>query len=120
MTKKEEVGLIIKTMRLSRNLTQQQLADKLGQTQSSITMYETGRRVPDLETLEALADIFNVSLDDFSPQEDGKSGYTVHVKTNDARILVEGFEKFPESARKTMMDMFYMYSAKYTKGNDDT
>lgn len=62
MDKAKLIGLRIKTMRLSRKMTQADLANLLGQSASSITMYETGRRSPDYETLEALADIFNVSL----------------------------------------------------------
>ena len=49
-------------MRMSRKMTQADLAKAINQSQSSITMYETGRREPDFETLEALADVFNVPL----------------------------------------------------------
>ena len=62
MGKREEIGLRIRTMRKSRNMTQEDLAKAIDQSASSITMYETGRREPDLETLEALADVFNVTL----------------------------------------------------------
>ena len=43
-------------------MTQADLAKAINQSQSSITMYETGRREPDFETLESLADVFNVPL----------------------------------------------------------
>lgn len=56
------IGQRIKTMRLSRGMTQADLARAINQSQSSITMYETGRREPDFETLEAFADVFNVPL----------------------------------------------------------
>ncbi len=62
MEKKQLIGLRIKTMRQSRKMTQADLAKAINQSQSSITMYETGRREPDFETLEALADVFNVPL----------------------------------------------------------
>lgn len=62
MTRNELIGLRIKTMRQSRRMTQADLAKAIDQSPSSITMYETGRRRPDFETLEALADVFNVSL----------------------------------------------------------
>lgn len=62
MGKREEIGLRIRTMRKSRNMTQEDLAKAIDQSASSITMYETGRREPDLETLAALADVFNVTL----------------------------------------------------------
>lgn len=72
MAKREELGVRIRTMRRSRGMTQEDLAKAIGQSASSITMYETGRREPDLETIEALADVFNVSLfsllDDYDKQ----------------------------------------------------
>lgn len=73
MEKKQEVGMMIKAMRLSRGLTQAEVARMIHQSPSSITMYETGRREPDFETLEALADIFNVPLSTLIEPQDGKS-----------------------------------------------
>ena len=71
MSGKISLGQRIKTMRLSRGMTQADLARAIDQSQSSITMYETGRRDPDYETLEALADVFNVPLSSFF--DDGSS-----------------------------------------------
>lgn len=72
MGAKKDLGLKIRTMRLSREMTQADLAKSIGQSASSITMYETGRREPDFETLEALADVFNVPLDTFFTSEHRK------------------------------------------------
>lgn len=44
-------------------MSQQELAEKSGCSRSAIGMYETGKREPDLETLEIFADIFNVDMD---------------------------------------------------------
>ncbi len=43
--------------------SQTELADKLKISRSAIGMYESGKREPDFETLEALADTFNVNMD---------------------------------------------------------
>lgn len=50
-------------LREERRLTQKELAEKLGFSPSTISMYETGKREPDFETLEVIADYFNVSMD---------------------------------------------------------
>ena len=65
MGNKEDLGIKIRTMRQARGLTQTQLAELIGQSQSSITMYETGRREPELDVIEAMADVFNVPLTAF-------------------------------------------------------
>ena len=54
---------IIKSLRIERGITQEQLAALLKVSRSTIGMYETGSREPDFETLEAIADIFNVDMD---------------------------------------------------------
>lgn len=50
-------------LRRRENLSQKELAEKAGVSRSTIGMYEAGEREPSFETLEALADIFNVNMD---------------------------------------------------------
>ena len=52
-----------KELRSSRKLSQQELANKLGTSKSSVNMYERGEREPSLEMLECIADFFNVDMD---------------------------------------------------------
>ena len=54
---------ILKMLRNEKNMSQQELADALGISKSSINMYERGERQPNFETLEAIADYFNVDID---------------------------------------------------------
>ena len=54
---------ILKLLRNERNMSQQELADALGISKSSINMYERGERQPNFEILETIADYFNVDID---------------------------------------------------------
>ena len=54
---------VFRKLRLAAGLTQDELAKKLGISRSRIGMYETGKREPDYETLELIADFFNVDTD---------------------------------------------------------
>lgn len=56
----KEIGEMIKTRRLARGMTQGQLAEAAGVSESTIAMYEQGRRKPKDHIVEALADVFNV------------------------------------------------------------
>lgn len=56
-------GSILKNLRTSRGITQGELATMLDVSRSTVGMYETGGREPDFETMEAIADIFNVDMD---------------------------------------------------------
>lgn len=53
----------LKLLRRESGLSQQDFAKQLGTSKSSINMYERGEREPSLETLEAIADYFNVDMD---------------------------------------------------------
>lgn len=53
---------MLKYFRMREHLSQSELADKLGVSASRISMYEVGKREPDFETEEKIADFFNTDL----------------------------------------------------------
>lgn len=53
---------MLKYLRQRKHLSQLELAKKLGISKSAISMYEVGKREPDFETLEVIADFFNVDM----------------------------------------------------------
>ena len=50
-------------LRKKYDMSQSELAEKLGVTQQTISKYENGSREPDTETLKLLSSIFDVSID---------------------------------------------------------
>ena len=58
-----DFGNTLITLRLKKNMTQAQLAQKLGLTKSVISAYETGLRLPSYDILIHIARIYNVSTD---------------------------------------------------------
>ncbi len=57
------IGLRIKSLRKKENLTQKQLAEKIGVSQRMIGYYESEERFPPHDVLSKLADCFSVSAD---------------------------------------------------------
>ena len=53
----------LRNLRMEHNLTQADIAKKLGISRSTIAMYERGEREPGLEMIETIADFFNTDLD---------------------------------------------------------
>lgn len=56
-------NFVLKNLRIAKDLTQEQLAKELNVSRSTIGMYENASREPDYETLEKIADYFNVDID---------------------------------------------------------
>jgi len=54
----------LRALRLSKGLSQQQLADVIGTTQQSINKYENHSTEPDIDTLIRLADFFEITVDE--------------------------------------------------------
>lgn len=71
----EEYAVRIKKLRKEKDLTQQDLADALGITKSAVSMYERGRRRPNFEVADAMADFFNVSIGYISGSSDLRGSY---------------------------------------------
>ena len=58
-----DFGNRLKTLRLKENMTQAELARRLGLTKSVISAYETELRQPSYDVLIHIAKIYNVSTD---------------------------------------------------------
>ena len=54
----------LKMLRKENNLTQKQVAEKLGVVESCYANWEQGRTEPNIETLRKLSKILNVSIDE--------------------------------------------------------
>lgn len=65
---------MLKYFRERKGMTQSELARAIGVSQGAIGMYETGKREPDFETEEAIADFFNVSLSVLRGRSDEEPG----------------------------------------------
>ncbi|MCR2049999.1 helix-turn-helix domain-containing protein [Acetatifactor muris] len=60
-------GESIKQIRKEKGLTQKQLGEKLGISQSAIGQFESNKANPKMETIQKIADALNVSLNDLVP-----------------------------------------------------
>ena len=74
----------IKELRISRHLNQIQLAEKINYTSKAISKWENEDVLPDIVTLNMLAEFFNVTVDDLISNKSAVK--KSHKKTN--RILI--------------------------------
>lgn len=57
-----KIGRFIKELRKERGLTQEQLAEQFGVSRRTVSRWETGSNLPDLDILVEMSDYFSVSL----------------------------------------------------------
>lgn len=57
------IGNNIKQLRLRKNLTQDQVAEKLGVSYQAVSKWENNANTPDIALLPEIADLFGVSID---------------------------------------------------------
>lgn len=60
----KEMGSFLQSLRKSKGLTQQELADMLNVSNKTVSKWENGLGIPEMSTLLLLADLYEVSVDD--------------------------------------------------------
>ncbi len=73
-----KIGKFIATLRKEKDLTQEQLGEKLGVTNKTISRWENGNYMPDIEMLSLLSKEFDVSINELISGE---------------RLLLDDFKK---------------------------
>ena len=72
-TETEEAKMLnekIKALRKAHNMTQEEMADRICVSRQAITKWETGLGTPDISNLEALARLFDVSIDQLLSEDE--------------------------------------------------
>ena len=92
------------SLRKLNDLSQEELADRLQVSRQTLSKYETGESLPDIERCKQLAEIFGVSLDDLVNYDTAATGLNVPPKGRHAFGLVTVGDKgqivIPAKARK--------------------
>ena len=92
------------SLRRMKKMTQEDLADKLGESRQTISKWETGDSIPDMEMGMKLADILQVSLDELMNYSSAKYSMPVPPKGKHAFGIVKVGDKgqivIPAKARK--------------------
>ena len=82
-------GNTIKTLREKNNMTQLQLAEKLGVSDKTVSKWETGKGYPDITLLEPIAEAFQISVTELI------SGNTIQNANVSANMLRSKFYVCP-------------------------
>jgi len=57
------LGTNLRKLREGKGLTQVQFGEKIGMAESTISLYESGKREPDIATLQRISVLYDVAID---------------------------------------------------------
>lgn len=114
----DSFGLRLRTIRKNRNMTQKELADRLGLVKSSISMYENGKHEPNIETLNRIAACLDVPVSYLisSEQTEALSSFSEHGQNR----LLTAFQSLDGFGKITLIECAEVLSCcdRYS-GHDD-
>ena len=109
----EKIGKFISELRKEKNMTQQELADKLGVTDRAISHWENGRRLPDYSLLPTLCEILSISINElFRGERISKEDYKKKADENLMSAL--------ENSSFTLQEKISYYKKKWKKEHIST
>lgn len=81
------LGEKLKTLREKSGKTQQEIANLLCLNRVTYTQYENNKRIPPLESLKKLSEIYNVTIDELTSNELQTKNETSKISARDQRDL---------------------------------
>ena len=101
----------IRYIREGKHISQRQLADAVGTSQSAIAAYENGQKTPKLETLSRIADALDTSVLSLLPSEISEGSI---IPSLEDRELLEAVSDLNSAGRKKVRE----YAADLSKNPD--
>jgi len=89
----EKIGKFITECRKQKNLTQNELADKLGITDKAISKWENGRCMPDISLLEELCSILGVTINELLSGERNTNNSSDKIIIDSLEVNERQFKK---------------------------
>ncbi|AXO96232.1 MULTISPECIES: helix-turn-helix domain-containing protein [Bacillus] len=105
------IGEKIKELRKNNKITQEQLGNAIGVSKMAISYFEKGKKSPGRESLEKIADYFNVTTDYLlGRSEDPElSEEENKIVTEEGKNIMALIESLPEDERKKAWEQLEMY-----------
>ena len=75
----EKIGSFIKKIRKDNNLTQKELADKLGVTYQAVSKWENGLNIPDIGIIKEISKMYNIEIDELLSGEKKKKRKNIFI-----------------------------------------
>ena len=99
----KKIGLFLKELRNENGMTQEQLGEKLGVSNKTISRWETGKYMPPVDCLNMLSDIYNISINEILGGERASGDEFTKIAEENITVTLKGVEKNYQTFKKIMM-----------------
>ena len=82
----KKIGRFLKELRKEKNITQEQLAEKIKVSGRTVSRWETGSNMPDISLLAELADFYDVSIPEIIDGERKSENMNEEIKETVSEI----------------------------------
>ena len=101
----QKIGKFLKELRKQNNMTQEQLGDRIGVTNKTVSRWETGNYMPPIESLRLLSDIYQISINEILAGERlSEENYKEAAEENIGSVL-EKMDKKEKKFENTMISV---------------
>lgn len=95
--------VVLKSLRENTRISQAELAKRLGVSQSTVGMWESGKNKPEYKMLIKIAEYFNVSVSELIGEEEKPIFQGENGLSEDEIKLIELFREVPPEQQKTVL-----------------
>ena len=109
----------LRELRKQASMTMKQLGAELGLAESTVSLYETGKRNPDLQTLICFADFFDVSLDYLCGRE-GANSRKAPIRPDFSQhevMIIKSYRQQSQSVQNAICDILHVDHPSISKAN---
>lgn len=104
----QKTGDFLKELRKNNHMTQEQLGDKLGVTNKTVSRWETGSYMPPVDILKQLSDIYQISINEILAGERLTNEQYPQIADENISNILENTESKNQKAEKTLICMMYI------------
>lgn len=118
MTLKEQLGKNLKDMMQERKISQQELANRVGVHQTSVSFWLKGEKTPHFDTLEKIAEVLDTSVIELLDDGRSKTAVIEHnlKKRPEIEPLLYEASKVPSEEVDFAMEMLKRINSAKNKG----
>ncbi|MBP1546115.1 MAG: helix-turn-helix transcriptional regulator [Oscillospiraceae bacterium] len=99
----KKIGAFLKELRNEKGMTQEQLGERIGVSNKTISRWETGNYMPPVDCLSILSDIYNISINEILAGERASGEVFAKIAEQNITDALKELEKDYQNYEKKMM-----------------